>query len=80
MSFQSAHGQFFGGGGSFGGGFNGIGCGSYVPTVGNECYQPKTGQGVTICVGKACNNSFLRLSNVDITSYIFHFLITIKYV
>jgi len=52
VSFQSAHGQFFGGGGSFGGGFNGIGCGSYVPTVGNECYQPKTGQGVTICVAQ----------------------------
>ena len=52
-AFQSVYGQFFGGGGStFGGGFNGFGCGSYLPTVGNECFQPETGKGTVICVGK----------------------------
>ena len=52
-AFQSAYGQFFGGGGGgFGGGFNGFGCGAFVPTVGNECLQPETGKGTTICVCK----------------------------
>merc|ERR1719281_2440491 len=49
-AFQSAYGQFFGGGGGFGGGFGGFGCASYLPTVGNECYQPETGKGTVICV------------------------------
>ena len=51
-AFQSAYGQFFGGGGGFGGGFGGFGCGSFLPTVGNECYQPETGKGTVVCVGK----------------------------
>ena len=53
-AFQSAYGQFFGGGsfGGFGGGFNGFGCASYLPTVGYECYQPETGKGTVICVCK----------------------------
>ena len=54
-AFKSAYGQFFGGGGGFGGGFGGFGCGSYLPTVGNECYQPETGKGTVICVGKFIN-------------------------
>ena len=52
-AFQSTYGQFFGGGGGgFAGGFNGFGCASYLPTVGSECYQPETGKGTVICVGK----------------------------
>ena len=51
-AFQSVYGQFFGGGGGFGGGFGGFGCGSYLPTVGNECYQPETGKGTVVCVCK----------------------------
>ena len=52
MAFQSAYGQFNGGGVGFGGGFGGFGCGSFPPTVGSECYQPETGKGTVVCVGK----------------------------
>jgi len=45
--------QFGGFGGGGFGGFGGYGgCGSYVPTIGNECYQPKTGQGEVVCVAQ----------------------------
>ena len=57
-AFQSAYGQFYGGGGGFGGGFGGFGCGAYLPTVGNECYQPETGKGTVICVCKFTHSSF----------------------
>lgn len=56
-AIQSVYGQFFGGGGSTFGGFgNGFGCGSYLPTVGNECYQPETGKGTVVCVCKYFSN------------------------
>ena len=48
-TFQSVLGQFFGGPGGNGGFF---GCGQNVRHVGNECYQPETGKGTVICVGK----------------------------
>merc|ERR1719322_1005517 len=51
-AFKIAYGQFFGGGGGFGGGFGGFGCGSFLPTVGNECYQPETGKGTVACVSQ----------------------------
>ena len=63
--FQNAYGQFFGGGGGFGGGFGGFGCGSYLPTVGNECYQPETGKGTTICVGKYLFSSLISFSVLE---------------
>ena len=56
VGFQSSYGQFgggFGGGfGGFGGGFGGYGCGSYVPTLGYECYQPETGKATVACASK----------------------------
>ena len=53
LGFQNTYGQFGGGGfGGFGGGFNGYGCGSYVPTLGYECYQPETGKATVACASK----------------------------
>ena len=53
MSSQIALSQFWGTGGGFAGGFGGFGCGGQVQHFGAECYQPKTGQGVVVCVGKS---------------------------
>ena len=73
MAFQSAYGQFFGGGGGFGfgGGFNGFGCGAFVPTVGNECLQPETGKGTVVCVCK-CISMIIDLRS----SYKLHHIIS----
>jgi len=47
-SSHIAIGQYFG----TGGGFGGFGCGGQVQHFGSECYQPKTGQGVVVCVAQ----------------------------
>lgn len=52
MSSQIAMSQFWGTGGGFAGGLGGFGCGGQVQHFGSECYQPKTGQGVVICVAQ----------------------------
>ena len=54
VGLHTAYGQGFGGfgGGGFGGFGNTGGCGSYVPTLGYECYQPETGKATVAC---ACN-------------------------
>ena len=79
-AFQSAYGQFFGGGGGFGGGFSGFGCASFVPTVGNECLQPETGKGTVICVCKFISmvidltSSYLLYCKFNKTCKLFQFL------
>ena len=65
MSSQIAMSQFWGTGGGFAGGFGGFGCGGQVQHFGSECYQPKTGQGVVICVGKSILFTTLNFSNVQ---------------
>ena len=50
VTFQNAYAQW--GSGGFGGGWNGFGCGAYLPTIGSECYQPETGKGTVVCVCK----------------------------
>jgi len=48
--FNGASAQFYGGFGGFGG--FGFGCASYLPTVGNQCYQP-TQDGTLYCQASA---------------------------
>ena len=52
-TIESVFGQYWGTGGGGPGGPNGFGCGATVQHFGNECYQPKTGQAVVVCVGKS---------------------------
>ena len=65
MSSQIALSQFWGTGGGFAGGFGGFGCGGQVQHFGSECYQPKTGQGVVVCVGKSNLFHVMIILNIE---------------